>query len=205
MKKLIVLLLSLTAVLALIGCGSKTSETHNTPTTEKAETTEAEESATTEPAETMEEPTVESSLLSFADSFNSNSGVLLVFAEDFTPSDKSSSHYRTEFRLGAYTDAIGKSYTYGETVVDLVGKQDWSGDISIRVYMDGASLDQCVEMLKYASPIMDPDIDSAELQEAIDYVTQNKTANGYYYADLGLLLLGSDIKGYDFVLKMGND
>lgn len=200
MKKLIVFLLSLTAMLSLVGCGSKTdiiSETHNILTTEKP--------ATTEPTETTEEHTVESNILSFVDSFNSNSSVSLVFADNFIPSDKSSSHYRTEFRLGAYSDAIGKSYTYGEAVVDLVGKQDWSGDISIRVYMDRASLDQCIEMLKFASPIMDSDIDCAELQEAIDYVIENKTANGYYYADLGLLLLGSDIEGYDFMLKMGND
>ena len=129
----------------------------------------------------------------------------LVFAEDFTPSNKSSSHYRTEFRLRAYSDAIGKSYTFDETIVDIVGKQSWSGDITIRVYMDGATIDQYVEMVKYASPIMDADIDSAELQTTIDYITENKTANGYYYADLGLLLLGNDSKGYEFMLKMGND
>lgn len=197
MKKLIVLLLSLTTVLTLVGCGSKidvTSETFDTPITENIE-----------PTEPVAEPTTESILLSFIDSFNSNSSVSLVFAEDFTPSDKSSSHYRTEFRLGAYTDAIGKSFVYGETIVDLIGRPDWLEDVIIRVYMDGATLDQCIEMIEYASPIMDPDIDSAELQEAIDYVTENKTANGYYYGDLGLLILGSDTKGYNFMLKMGND
>ena len=150
-------------------------------------------------------PTIESEIISFVNAFNSSSNVSLVFVEDFTPSDKSSLHYRTEFRLSAYSDAIGKSYTLGETVVDIVGKQSWSGSITIRVYMDGATLDQCVEMVKYASPIMDSDIDSNELQTTIDYITENKTANGYYYADLGLLLLGNDSKGYEFMLKMGND
>lgn len=197
MKKLIVLLLLLAVVLTLVSCGSETdatSETFDTSVTENIEETEP-----------TAEPTAESNILSFVDSFNSNSSVPMVFSEDFTPSDKSSSHYRTEFRLGAYANAIGKSFVYGETIVDLVGRQDWSGDVVIRVYMDGATLDQCVEMLKYASPIMDSDIDSVELQEAIDYVTENKEANGYYYADLGLLLLGNDIKGYDFMLKNGND
>ena len=90
-------------------------------------------------------------------------------------------------------------------MVDIVGKQSWSGSITIRVYMDNATLEQCTEMVKYVSPIMDPDIDSAEIQKAIDYINENKTANGYYYADLGLLLLGSETKGYEFMLKMGND
>ena len=190
---------------ACSGDTNNTDETLDIATTENIQLTETEESTTIETTEIETEPTVESTMLSFVDSFNSNCTISLEFSEDFTPSDKSSSHYRTEFRLGAYSDAIGKSYTYEETVVDLVGKQSYFGDISIRVYMDGASLEQCIEMLKYASPIMDPDIDSTELQEVIDYVTENKTANGYYYADLGLLLLGNDSKGYEFMLKMGND
>ena len=208
MKKVLLSIL-LILCFTLVGCGGdveNTPEPSEKPTTETVETTETPTTEEVpETSETVEEPTVESEMLAFVNAFNASSETTLAFAEDFTPSDKSSSHYRTEFRLGAYSDAIGKSYTYGETVVDLVGKQDWSGDITIRVYMDGTTIDQCVEMVKYVSPIMDPDIDSTELQETIDYITENKTANGYYYADLGLLLLGSDSKGYEFMLKMGND
>lgn len=190
MKKV---LLSILFILCftVAGCGG---EVENTPDSSDKTTTE-----------TIEEPTVESEMLAFVDVFNASSEVTLVFAEDFTPSDKSNSHYRTEFRLSAYSDAIGKSYTFGETVVDIVGRQGWSGGITIRVYMDGATLDQCVEMVKYASPIMDPDIDSNELQKTINYIAENKDANGYYYADLGLVLLGNDTKGYEFMLKMGYD
>lgn len=208
MKKVLASLL-LILCFTLVGCGGEvenTPETTEKPTTETVETTETPTTEEVpETSETVEEPTVDSEMLAFVDAFNASSEVKLVFAEDFTPSDKSSSHYRTEFRLGAYSDAIGKSYTFGETVVDIVGKQSWSGDITIRVYMDGATIEQCVEMVKYASPIMDADIDSDELQATIDYITEKKTANGYYYADLGLLLLGNDSKGYEFMLKMGND
>ena len=174
----------------------------------RARQTTTETPATEEISETSEvvaEPTVESEMLSFINAFNASSAVQLVFTEDFTPSDKTSSHYRTEFRLSAYSDAIGKSYAYGNAVVDIVGKQSWSGTITIRVYMDGATLEQCTEMVKYASPIMDPDIDTADVQKTIDYINENKTANGYYYADLGLLLLGNETKGYEFMLKMSND
>lgn len=208
MRKLLLNVL-LVSCFVLVGCSSElgsTSETLENPTTETEETSEelsVEE--ITEISETVEGPTVESEMFAFIDSFNANSETTLVFVEDFTPSDKSSLHYRTEFRLGAYSDAIGKSYAYEDAVVDLVGRQDMYGNIIIRVYMDGATIDQCVELVKYASPIMDPDIDSSELQETLDYITNNKTANGYYYADLGLLLLGSDSKGYELMLKMGND
>lgn len=199
----------LVSCFTLVGCGSEIGSTYEplqNPTTEIEEPTEelsVEE--VTEISETEEEPTVESEILAFVDSFNSDSETALVFVEDFTPSDKSSLHYRTEFRLGAYTDAIGKSYAYGDAVVDLVGRQDMYGNIIIRVYMVGTNIDQCIELVKIASPILDTDIDANELQETIDYITENKTANGYYYADLGLLLLGSDSKGYELMLKMGND
>lgn len=217
MKKSLISILLLLC-LVLVGCegeiNTTTASTEKTTventditTTEKA--SEKTDIATTEKApentETIEEPTIESKMLELVNSFNTSSNVQLIFAEQFSPSDKSSSHYRTEFRLGAYSNAIGKSYTYGETVVDIVGRQSWSGSIIIRVYMNAANLDQCVEIVKYVSPIMDPDIDSTEIQKTIDYIKENKEANGYYYAYLGLLLLGNDTKGYEFMLKMGND
>ena len=192
-----------------VGCDSdvnNTPETTTEPIPEIIETTEIPTTAETQyPTDTIEEPTIESEMLAFIDAFNGTSEIPLAFTEDFTPSDKSSTHYRTEFRLDAFSEAIGKSYAYGDTVVDIVGKQSWLGDITIRVYMDGATIDQCIAIISHASPIMDPDIESTVLQETIDYIIEHKYANGYYYADLGLLLLGNDSNGYELMLKMGND
>ena len=201
-KSLIGILLILCLVLAGCGMSDSTPDTAKESTVESKKTSTIEESETTE---TVAKPTVDSKTLDFVDAFNATSEVKLVFAEDFTPSDKSSSHYRTEFRLSAYSDAIGKSFTYGETVVDIVCKQSWSDRITIRIYMDGATLEQCVQMVKYASSIMDPDINDADIQKAIDHINETKTANGYYYADLGLQLSGNETKGYEFMLKMSND
>lgn len=129
----------------------------------------------------------------------------LEFTEDFVPSDKQSIHYRTEFRLNAYSDAIGKSYQYDGVMVDIVAKKELLSDSNIRIYMDGATLDQCEQMIKYASPIMDKTASDGDIQGAINQIKEHKEANGYYYANLGLLLLGNDTKGYEFMLKMGND
>ena len=52
---------------------------------------------------------------------------------------------------------------------------------------------------------MDTDIKNDELQETLDYLAEHKSANGYYYADLGLLLTHSVNRGYELMLKMGND
>ena len=67
--------------------------------------------------------------------------------------------------------------------------------------MDGATYEQCENMIRYASPLLDSSVTNTDIQETIDYITKHKVANGYYYANLGLLMLGEGKKGYDFMLK----
>ena len=152
-----------------------------------------------------ESNTPEDMVTAFVNEFNATSGTALEFVEGFKPSDRESSHYRTEFRLGAYSNAIGMAYRYGEATVDIIARKPSFGDGVIRIYMNGASLDQCEQMIWTASPIMDRSATAEEIQNTIDYIDEHKSANGYYYSDLGLLLLGSDVKGYELMLKMGND
>ncbi len=143
---------------------------------------------------------IEDEINAFINSINANSEINLEFLEDFVPSDKNSGHYKTEFRLSAYADALGKSYKYGDTMVDIILSA--RGEIE-RIYMDDATYEQCENMVRYASRLLDDTATEAEIQKAINYIAENKSANGYYYAGLGLLMLGSDDKGYDFMLKIG--
>ena len=147
----------------------------------------------------------ESKIDRFVSEFNSTSETQLVFVEEFTPNNRESGHYRTEFRLNAYDNAIGKSFDFNGTVVEIIERKPMIGDTVMRVYMDGATLDQCKELLTKAAPIMDETATSDDVQEAVEYISERKEANGYYFANLGLLLLGNDNKGYEFMLKMGND
>lgn len=152
-----------------------------------------------------EASTPDEMITSFANEFNANSTTALEFVEAFTPSDRESGHYRTEFRLGAYSEAVGMSYRYGEATVDIIARKPTFGNGVIRIYMDGASLEQCEQMIWTASPIMDRTAGAEDVQTAVDYVDERKEANGYYYSNLGLVLLGSDVKGYNLMIKMGND
>ncbi len=161
----------------------------------KQESSDITENSTPEPA------TQEGAIDSLVEEFNSSSDNKLVFAEDFVVSNKESGHYRTEFRLGAYKDAVGKSYNYSDKTVDIVATKSYSGRIDIRVYSDGITLDQCIDLIKYASPLLDPAISDEKVIEAVDYVKERKEANGYYYGELGLLVLGNDTKGYELMIK----
>jgi len=145
----------------------------------------------------------------FVEAFNASSDIDLVFVEDFTPSDQSSDHYRTEFRLNAYRDAVGKSYTFDDATVDIVYREPMYGDPCLRIYMIG-SFEQCEDMIRIASPIMDTSITDEILQETIDYINGNyvgghREANGYYYSDLGMTLFENEDGSCRLMLKLKND
>ena len=165
---------------------------------ETAESTESIESSETETDEVVD---VDSYITNIVEQYNLQATEQLVFVEDFTPSDKSSSHYRTEFRLGAYDDAVGKSYLSEDKVVDLVASKTIMGDVNFRVYTNDTSLEQVKALMQGMSPLMDETLSAADLNAAINEVDTNKTANGYYYGELGITLFGSDEKGYELMIK----
>ena len=142
----------------------------------------------------------ESAIDKFIADINKSEDVNLEFVEDFIPSDKEGGHYRTEFRLNAWKNSTGKSYKYEDSTVDIILSS--SGEIQ-RIYMDGATLEQCENMIRYASPLLDSTATEADIQEAVDYIDEHKEANGYYYGKLGLLVLGHGDSGYEFMLKYG--
>ena len=195
--------ISFILLFALAGCGTvdQTEQTvipNEISAEENARADNTYNSSTQTSTEEDRVDSVQSEIDQFITDINASGVVELMFSEDFTPSDKESSHYRTEFRLNAYREALGKSYKYGDATVDIILSSD--GTI-LRIYMDGASLEQCEDIVRYASSLLDQTVTDSDIQETIEYIDQNKTANGYYYAELGLLLLGSDSKGYEFMLK----
>ena len=137
---------------------------------------------------------------SVVNAFNDNEQVL-EFVEDFTPSDKSSGHYRTAFRLPAYKDAMGKSYKLGDATIDFVLEHSKKNFGPMRIYITGATFDDCMKMIKVASHLMDEKVSGAQIQETVDYLKEQKYANGYYYSHLGILFSGTDEHGYEMMLK----
>ena len=163
----------------------------------------------TQPASTVEstaEPTeavlsASSYIDDVVSKYNAQATEQLVFVESFDPQDRDNGHYRVEFRLSAYNEAIGKSYLLGDKVVDLVAHETYLGGISFRVYTNDVSLEQVVNLIQGMSPIMDTTMSEADLQATIEEVSTKKTANGYYYGELGITLFGSDVKGYELMIK----
>ncbi len=144
----------------------------------------------------------ESAIEDLIKKYNSSAEDQLVFYEDFVVPDKESSHYRIEFRLAAFENAVGKSYKMDDQIVDIISTlKFFENTAEFRIYSDGATLEQCKELIQHASKLLDPTLTDEKIKETIDYVSENKEANGYYYGELGLLLLGSEDRGFDIMIK----
>ena len=114
--------------------------------------------------------------------------------------DKESGHYRTEFRLGAFSDSYAKTGKIGDTTIDIVG-YGWNND-NLRLYVDSADLALIKEIIEAASPILDPMVSEADVQAALEYLDEHQEANGYYYGDIGMTLLGKNKACYELMLKV---
>ena len=184
-------------IIGLAGGGSGDNKDSSNANTE---TTTIEQPADNYAANDSTAGSSESAIDSFIAEINKSEDISLEYVENFIPSDKEGGHYRTEFRLNAWKDSTGKSYKYGDSTVDIILSS--SGEIQ-RIYMDGATLEQCENMIRYASSLLDSTATEADIQEAVDYIDEHKEANGYYYGKLGLLVLGHGDSGYEFMLKYG--
>ena len=152
--------------------------------------TKSEAAATTQHQDSI----ADSSIDALVSQFNDNSDVKLTFVEEFTPQDKSSGHYRTEFRLGAYKDAIGRSYKYDDITVDLIEtKPITKTKPDVRLYASGVSLDQCNDIIRASARFFDPAFTEKDIKEITDYMEEHKEANGYYNGGIGVLYLGDDL------------
>lgn len=184
-------------IIGLVGGGSGDNKDSSNANTE---TTTIEQPAYNSAANDSTAGSSESAIDSFIAEINKSEDISLEYVENFIPSDKEGGHYRTEFRLNAWKDSTGKSYKYGDSTVDIILSS--SGAIQ-RIYMDGATLEQCENMIRYASSLLDSTATEADIQEAVDYIDEHKEANGYYYGKLGLLVLGHGDSSYEFMLKYG--
>lgn len=150
---------------------------------------------------TLESGTKESTIDTIVDEYNTAAPNKMVFVESFDVQDKESGHYRTEFRLTAFLNATGRAYKVGDSNIDIIAMQNVFDEIDVRIYSVGTTFDQCVDLIKYLSPLLDPSMDETTVDETISFFTENREANGYYYGELGLVVTGDDDKGYSMMIK----
>lgn len=127
----------------------------------------------------------------FIEQYNQVAPTPITDISEVDVTDKESGHYRTEFRLSAFSDSYAKTGYIADSAIDIVS-YGWL-DVDIRIYVTGADLDRAKEVIKAASPILDSDLTESDIQEVLDYLDEHKSANGYYYGKIGLLYDGSEL------------
>ena len=110
--------------------------------------------------------------------------------EYFDPKDKDGAHYRTEYRLSAWTDGKGASGTIGETNVDFVSYRD-----GVRMYasLKGVDLDGRAALLRDALGAYVGDLDSSAIAAFVEEYRDdgNKELSGS-----DLMLFDKRLNGY---------
>ena len=161
MKKILALAIVIIMTLSITACSSNTDN-----------------QVSEEP--TVDEPVVEQSMVdAFIEKYNEIATTPITDVVEVDITDSASGHYRTEYRLDAFKESIAKTGKIGDIVIDIVNC-GWKKD-ELRVYVDGITSEQAAEIVKYAAPVMDPDVSKDDLQAVIDYLTgTNVYHNGYF-------------------------
>lgn len=194
MKRLLSLVLATIMIFSLVACGGDTSEKESdTETKHDNQVVEQQEQATDQPQEEVSKVDL------FIEKYNEIAATPITDAVEIDVTDKESGHYRTEFRLGAFSESQAKTGNIGDIVIDIVCYGRDNEDI--RVYADGIGIEQVKEIVKNASPIMDRELSDIDLQDTLSYIDENKEANGYYYGNIGMTLLGKYAESYELMLK----
>jgi hypothetical protein len=135
-------------------------------------------------------------LLKFVDEYNAIAKTKITPGERFSPHDKESPYYRTEFRLGAYNESLGLAATCGDVSILIVnyGKQNEysSGNNDFRVYASGPA-DQVTAFYRVSAKVLDPSVSD----DAIEDVIGNASEHG----ENGGKIRGSSINPTNLILR----
>lgn len=178
MKKSILLILSIIVVFLFVACDAN----WNTDSNDSNLSSNHGETITDDASNSTD---VQLSPNFFIEKYNSSAKEKISDVSEIVISDKSSEHYRTEFRLKAFSNAQAKTGKIGNAIIDVITYGENNKDI--RIYVDGVDLEQAKEIIKTASPVLDNNLSDSEIQKTLDYLDENKEANGYYVGTLGIV------------------
>lgn len=209
MRRILAFLLILLIACSMVACSSdpnsskSSSEGIQQKSNSDAQSTELQNEKEDTEETKSEQPSIELDLDKvdlFIEEYNKAATTPITDISEIDVTDQTSEHYRTEFRLGAFEDAYAKTGLIGDIAVDIVG-YGWDKE-AIRIYADDISLEQAQEIIKAASPILDTTLSESDIQDVMTDLDENQEANGYYYGDIGLLLLGKYKESYELMLKV---
>lgn len=162
-------------------CGCSISDTKNIVTNNTMEVNEVSSSQNSEENQL--------SIDSFVKRYNTTATNKIIITGTFEPQDKSSEHYKTEFRLNAYKNSTAKTGTIANKTIDII---DYSSDTidtkkNLRIYTTADKSEEMLNILKTTINILDSSILEDEINSTVDDIYEYGSKSFYF---------GNSISGY---------
>ena len=188
-KAFFLILLSLTIVVCA-ACGNTDDKASSIPSDSPSDPSQ-DTADLIKDEEPIQEPDVNTLVCSFVTAYNDAATAQISNVTEVNVTDKESGHYRTEFRLGAFSNSYAVTGNIDDVNIDIVG-YGWSKD-DIRLYADDISLEQAVEITKISIPILDKTASESDIQVTLSDMENGDELNGYYCGNVGILWIGDDL------------
>jgi len=89
--------------------------------------------------------------------------------------DKSSEHYRTEYRT--LNNALAKQCQIGDATIDIISTTDFLSGSNIRIYLHTESIDFAAEVFDIIARLVYPEITDNELSDAHNKLKQDSSSS----------------------------
>lgn len=181
MKKYCVFMFTVVLFISLTACGG-TNSNQPPATTSSQESVTSEQGQSSDTANSTEAETI--TVDSFIEKYNITAPTPIENPVEIDVTDREGGHYRTEFRLSAFSNSYAKTGKIGDITIDIVNCN--RNNDELRIYADDITPEQAVEIVKYAAPIMDPSVSDNELQDVLDYLSGASDYHSGYFGNLVL-------------------
>lgn len=132
----------------------------------------------------------------FIEKYNNSSSFPMT---DIREMDIQGEDYRTEFRLGAFKNSIGKKANVNESTIELVNYGIQEND-SIRIYANVPTLDMAQEIYMTTIQIWDESLNENEIMEEFDAASIYLGETGYISGYVNEKYANGGVAGYEIML-----
>lgn len=190
MRKVFCLILLSFTIVVCTACGNTDDMVSSIPSVPPSESYQ-DTADSNKDEEPIQEPTEETLVNSFVTAYNEVTTAPISNVTKVNVTDKESGHYRTAFRLSAFSDSYAVTGNIDDVNIDIVG-YGWGKD-SIRIYADDISLEKAVEITKISIPILDKTVSESDIQDVLSDMINGDELNGRYCGNVGILWIGDDL------------
>lgn len=197
-KKTKIIIVVVVVILLVIGiCGNQPQKN-----SEKTTTAQQEQNDVTEETTQQEEVNDYEVIDVFIEKYNSITDNKITNIREM---DIQGDDYRTEFRLNAFKNAIGKKGKLVDGNINIVNYGVWSND-AVRIYVNAKSLDKVIKIYTRIIHILDDSISDEDIKDSYSSLDTVDSANiylgssGHISGYINVTYANGGVSGYEVMI-----